>query len=131
MRPEPDLTFFVDACLGRFVVADLLRAAGATVVAHDDVFKTGTPDQEWLAEVGNRGWVVLTKDRRIRYRENEKRALRLASVYAFVFAGGSRTGEEIGAALVKALPAMRRLIVRQRNPFIASVTSAGAITILD
>ncbi len=38
--PEP-LTFFIDAALGRIMVADALRAEGLNVVLHDDVFPPG------------------------------------------------------------------------------------------
>ena len=36
-----------------------------------------------------RGWIVLTKDSRIRYRSNEKQALLAAGVRAFAFASGN------------------------------------------
>jgi hypothetical protein len=37
----------------------VLRVAGATVVAHDECFEPDTPDEDWLAEAGRRGWIVL------------------------------------------------------------------------
>ena len=42
---------------------------------HDDHFAPDTPDTVWLAEVGARGWVVLTKDSRIRRHPLELQAL--------------------------------------------------------
>jgi hypothetical protein len=61
------LTFFVDRSLGRRIVPAALRDAGFAVVTHDEMFSDDTSDEEWLAEAGARGWVVLMKDDRIRY----------------------------------------------------------------
>ena len=36
---------------------------------------------------GSRGWIVLTKDERIRYRPNERRALLRSGVRAFILTG--------------------------------------------
>lgn len=49
------LTFFLDFQIGRYVVADALRAAGAQVEVHIDHFPQAAPDTEWIPEVGRRG----------------------------------------------------------------------------
>ncbi len=120
----------MDASLGRRIVPEALRREGIEVVAHDDQFEPGTPDAIWLEEAGRRGWVVLTKDKRIRYRENERRVLQRARVAAFVFVGKDLTGEEIAAALVAALPRMIRTTQRTPRPFIATVTPGGSVRLL-
>ena len=60
--------FFIDRSLGRKIVADALRQAGAEVHVHGDHFPPDARDEEWLRVVGQRGWIVLTKDKMIRYR---------------------------------------------------------------
>ena len=55
-------TFFIDRALGRKYVADALRNAGAKVEVHEDHFLPDAPDTEWLPEVSQRGWLILTKD---------------------------------------------------------------------
>jgi hypothetical protein len=45
------------------------------VEVHDDHFAPDAPDAVWLRVVGERGWVVLTKDERIRRRPLEREAL--------------------------------------------------------
>jgi len=122
--------FFVDASLGRHIVPEALRRQGVEVVAHDDRFEPGTPDAVWLEEAGHQGWLVLTKDKRIRYRENERRALQRAGVAAFVFVGKNLTGAEIAKALVAALPRMLRTAQRTPRPFIATVTPRGSVKLL-
>jgi len=57
---------FLDRSLGRRQVAEALRNAGARIEIHDDHFGPETTDEDWLREAGRRGWIVLTKDARIR-----------------------------------------------------------------
>ena len=76
--------FFVDRSLGRHIVARALRVAGVLVEVHDDHFAQNAPDEVWLPEVGRRGWAVLTKDERIRYRDAETTAAIAAGVALFI-----------------------------------------------
>jgi len=108
-----------------------LRAAGAEVRVHDEIFPQGTRDTVWLAEAGEQGWVVLTKDARIRYRANETQALKRAKVQLFVLtAGGDLRGDEMGAIFIKALPSIQELCRRIPPPFIAHVTKAGSVRLV-
>jgi len=63
MDAAPDWVFFVDRCLGRRIIPEMLRSAGEIVRAHDEVFRQDTRDEKWLTEVGKNGWIVLTKDK--------------------------------------------------------------------
>ena len=49
------LTFFLDYQIGRYVVADALRTAGAHVEVHIDHFAQNTPDTDWIPQVAQRG----------------------------------------------------------------------------
>lgn len=121
-------TFFIDRSLGQKIVAQTLRDSGATVVVHDEHFPADAPDEDWLHEVGQRGWIVLTKDKMIRYRDTERVAIIRAGVRAFVLIGKNMKGPEMGEAFVRALPAIVRLLARRRPPFIATITSGGSIS---
>lgn len=122
--------FFVDRSLGRHVVADALRAAGAPIEVHDDHFPQDAPDEVWLPVVGQRGWAVITKDDRIRYRQAETTAAVAAGVALFIFVGKAMRGAAIADALVKALPAMVELIETHKRPFVAKVSRGGAVNLL-
>ena len=67
-------------------MATVLRAAGLHVEVHDDHFRQDALDPEWLTDVGERNWIVVTRDERIRYNVAEKQAMRRAKVRAFVLA---------------------------------------------
>lgn len=128
-RPDPPLTFFVDECLGRHDVADALVAVGAVVELHHRHFAPGTPDADWLPDVGVRGWIVLTKDRHIRRRPLELGAILASGARAFVLTAADLSGQEQAAIIVGALPRVLRLC-RQPGPFVATITRAGIVTIL-
>jgi hypothetical protein len=117
--------------LGRKIVAEALRQRGERVEIHDDHFPQNAKDPEWLAEVGKRGWIVLTKDTRIHYRANEMNALLTANVRAFVVtARGDLQGKEIAAIFIQALPAIKRLLAKSAAPFLANLNREGKVLIL-
>lgn len=127
--PEP-LIFFIDRSLGRKVVPGALRAAGEEVRIHDEHFPQDAKDEIWLAGVGQNGWIVLTKDKHIRYRAAEIQALRAANVRAFVLTSrGDLTGAEVSQIFVKALPAIKRLCEKIAPPFVALVDRSGNVRV--
>ncbi len=80
--------------------------------------------------VGRERWVVLTKDRRIRYRNLERRALMQAGVAAFILTAGDLTGEEMAGVFVAALPTMKRFLAMHDPPFIAAITRGGRASLI-
>jgi hypothetical protein len=69
------LTFFLDYQIGRYVVAEALRAAGARVEVHIEHFPQAAPDTDWIPAVGLREWVLITKDQNIRRNPLERSAI--------------------------------------------------------
>lgn len=88
-------------------------------------------DKDWLTSVGRRGWVVLTKDDRIRYRATEWAALKKAGVKTFVLTSGQLQGKEMAEAFIKALPKMKRLPIRRQGFVIAKVMRSGTVSVLE
>jgi hypothetical protein len=81
-------------------------------------------DETWLEEAGNRGWIVLAKDERIRRRPNELAAIRASRVKAFYLTAGGLKGEVQAEILLRHL---NRIIqrARQPGPMIWAVTQFG------
>jgi hypothetical protein len=129
-KPPESLVFFIDRSLGRKIVAQALRQAGETVEIHDDHFVADATDEDWLLEVGKRGWIVLTKDDRIRYRTTERTALATARVRAFVLTSSQLQGAEMAVAFLAALPRIKRLIAKHNPPFIGRVSRSGMVSML-
>ncbi|MBX3303422.1 MAG: hypothetical protein KF693_14505 [Nitrospira sp.] len=128
-QPESPV-FFLDRSLGKIRIATALRQAGAIVHIHDDYFPPNAKDEDWLARVGRNGWIVLTKDHRIRYRNLEREALMNAGVAAFILTEGDLQGDEMAEIFVKALPAISRFLRKYKKPFIARVARDGAVSLL-
>ena len=126
-HPEglPDL--FLDRSLGRIKVPQLLRAAGlrlTTLAEHYGVpADESVADGEWLELAGNRGWVVLMKDTRVRYNRPEREAVRAHGVRCFCLAKQNLTGEEMAARFLTNLDAIVRAC-NEPGPFIYAVYQA-------
>jgi hypothetical protein len=106
-------------------ILDTLVQQGVKHERHGQHFAAGTEDTEWLSFVGERGWVLLTKDKRIRYNELEKSAVRQYKIREFYFSSGNYSGAEMADILVAALRDMVRILRNQPAPFIASLTKSG------
>lgn len=100
-------------------------------ITHDSVFAQDTRDEVWLTRAGQEGWIVLTKDKLIRKRSIERKALLAADVRAFVFTGGNMSGVEMAESIVAAIPRMLRVLETTQAPFIARITGAGAVDVID
>jgi hypothetical protein len=127
MTPRP--VFFVDRSLGKAVGA-ALRAAGAAVELHDDHFAGAAPDDQWIPEVTNRGWVILTKDKTIRRRPDELQALLTSRARVFTLPSGNLRGDAMAERFVRHLPEMERLALSQPPPFVANLYHDGPQLIL-
>jgi hypothetical protein len=90
-----------------------------------DQFPKGTEDRIWLERAGEKGWIVLTRDQRIRYRRLELLALQAARVRAFVFTGGNVGMKDTGKILADALPRIERIARRDLGPFIYHIGKSG------
>jgi hypothetical protein len=119
-----DFVFIVDECLGKSV-ADALRSVGAQVKLVTEEFGPGTPDKDWLPDVGRHGWLLITKDKRIRQNPVERRALQLAGVQAF-FMGVRNPGAEEASAVVKDNAVrMVEFALKHEPPFVVVIRKGG------
>jgi hypothetical protein len=111
--------YFTDRDLGKRF-AEILRSNGLTVEQHADHFAPDTADDLWLGEVGKRGWIALTHDRRIRYKPNERDAVRRNRVGLLVIIGAAPFAD-LARAFVVTLPRIEHFLARHKPPFIAKV----------
>jgi hypothetical protein len=130
-RPSPlPPPLFIDRSLGRLIIPTALSAQGAVVHTHDAHFAQDAPDAVWLPDVGERGWAVITKDTKIRFRHTELAALVAGRVRAFVLTRGDLTGAEMADILIRALPHIGRFCARHQAPFIARISRTGSVHML-
>ncbi len=126
-RPDTPI-FFLDEGLAGNKIPAILKDAGFLVKRLIDHFPKGTPDTKWLSEVGKHGWVVLTKDAKIRKNPHELQTLIESKVAAFILTSAELTGEEIGEIIIKAHEKMLDFLSKNSRPFIATVTKDGKVT---
>lgn len=122
------LTFFLDHQIGRYVVADALRAAGARVEVHLDHFPGDKPDAEWIPEVGRRVWVLITKDQNIRRNPLERHAYEIAKLRGFVVTGKDLSGKELAELLVRCLTGMTRRAAGRTGPLLFAISAGGVFS---
>ena len=126
-RPQPEPTLFLDRNLGRHIIADRLRAEGMAVEVHDDHLPLDAPDEDWIALVGRRGWVAITKDRNVRYRAAELEAIRRHAARVIVIRMKNATGPDIAALLVRGRRRIDRFAAKTPPPLVAGIYGNSTI----
>jgi PIN like domain len=116
----PDL--FLDRSLGRKKVPELLRAEGirlVTLAEHYGIPNDETiADTEWLELCGQRGWLAVMKDDRIRYVGAERQALFDFGVMAAVITNANLPAGEMAARIVRALSDLAQICADRDRPFL-------------
>ena len=111
---------------------EALRAAGVEIRVHDELFPKGTEDVVWLREAGLNGWIVITRDDRIRYNQLEKQAVIAARLRFFSITSSSLTGEQAAALILSALDKMSRLCRQHsKRGFIAKISRGPDVKIIE
>jgi|SRR5688572_8144098 len=119
--------FLLDENVGGKELSEALRKLGLTVHLSRDLFGKGVADEVLLDKAGECGWILLTKDRRIRRRPVELAALKRARVRTLFFAAGDMTSTQMIHSLRAALPRIQRLVKRQKPPFLRRITPKGLL----
>lgn len=83
---------------------------------------------EWLAVVGERGWIALMRDQKIRRRPLELAVLKAAGVAAFAFTGGEATALETAAAICPRLVKFANIAISEPRPFLYTFGASGSPT---
>jgi len=98
---------------------------------HDDHFTQDAKDEEWLQVAGEKGWIVITRDERIRYRAAARQVIRRAKVRMFVLvAHGNLRIETLAEIFLKALSRVRVITPQQKRPFIAKIWRDGNVAVI-
>lgn len=112
-------TFFTDRDLGK-AFPTYLSENNISVERHVDHFLDDTKDEEWITEIGRRGWVAISHDQRIRHTAVERDAVMVSGLGLFVMIGKSRT-IELANNFLNTYPAIEDFLVSQPKPFIAKI----------
>lgn len=111
--------YFTDRDLGR-AFPEILAESGLTVERHCDHFAPETPDEEWLRVIGERGWVAVSRDTRIRYRPNEFAAV-LRHRVALLIVVGKAAHAELARNLAETIRRIEAVLSDQPPPLIMKI----------
>src|SRR6185295_14599986 len=113
---QPERIFFTDRDLGHSVPA-ALRAGGLRVEAYADHFSSDrVADGTWLRFVGERQWVALSHNKRIRWERDELSDLMTFGVRAF-FIIGKGPHSAFAAAVLRSIKKVEKILRNEPAPF--------------
>lgn len=127
------VAFLVDEDLASRSVVASLRAAGMPVRTVPEEFGKGCLDVDWLPEAGERGWVVLTKDKAMRRTPLEIAAVREARVAYFALTRGNLTAAQMVAAILAARADIEAIVQsrRGRRAIVGKIGVTGAVRVVE
>lgn len=123
-QPDPnpgDYTYFLDESITITSLIQAMRSSGLDVKVLKEEFHAGALDEDWLPVAIEKGWILLTKDDRWRFRPAEKEILINANARAFVFVSKSARAHEIVETIMACLIKMAKIIESEPAPFVAHI----------
>jgi predicted nuclease of predicted toxin-antitoxin system len=114
---------FIDRSIPKSV-ASALKAVRDDVAWLEDMFRHDTRDTDWLRDAGKSGWLVISRDKRIRTRPGERAAILENRVGCFIVTvrqNPTRWGYL--KLLCATLDEMQRLFEETARPFVFTVDS--------
>jgi len=105
-----------------------MRECGATVEHAGDAFPFGSEDEVWLSTCGQRGWIVLTRDKRIRRRVLEREAIRRSGAAVFALTADEATAAETAEVVTRLLTKFVNMAVSEKKPFLYTFGLSGHLT---
>jgi len=111
-------------------VPDVLRQHGYRVEIHDDHFSQTEKDVIWLRFVGQKKWIVLSKDPHIRKRALERKQLQRARVHAFFLGRADLKGAEMAEIFRRAIPKIIKMVTNAANPVVALIRRDATLDVL-
>ncbi|HTD32291.1 MAG TPA: hypothetical protein VK665_01420 [Candidatus Elarobacter sp.] len=125
------MTFFFDNTFPPQLVK-ILVILGVDAHHLQDDFPPDTLDVDWIPEVGKKGWVVVTGDRRISKKPPERKALQEANVIAVFMSKGftSKKIFDIVASFVKWWPEIEYAVSRVKPGTSLEVGVNGKVEVI-
>lgn len=117
MAAAGGVVFLFDENFPRRVVNALFQLGEQAHHVHE-FLPPGTPDELVLRYAGERGWCMVTRDRNILKKAQERAVISELGMGAFFLDAGIDLLFEIAQAFIANYPEMKRLAGREERPFI-------------
>ena len=118
------MKFFFDNNLSN-KLSNGLKEFGEDVIHLKDLFSEDTSDVEWLEYIGKEGFVLITRDKRIRYNRFELGALKEHKVGAFFIGGKNLSACQLIQIIVRNWPKIKESAQKKRPPYAFSIPPKG------
>lgn len=113
--------YFTDRNLGRYDFPEYLRRNGLHVHVHADHFADDAPDEEWIPEVADRGWIILAADKDVLHVPIELAAVMCSSARFLNLIGGHVRAIDLARNFINTRQKIEAFIAEHDAPFIAKV----------
>jgi hypothetical protein len=123
-QPHSAPPFYVDECLGRGI-ALRLQAAGHDARSFDEF--ASRLDVEFLPILGERGWILITKDKNVRRNRLEIEAILNSQLRAFVVTATNLNHEQVTQLISTSMSKIVR-VSRRPGPFVCNITASGLVS---
>ncbi len=117
--------YWIDRCLDHDTLVDELQEI-AEVRRYRETYpdRPGVADAEWIPEITERGWVILTKDSQIQRNPIEREILKRAGARYVCLAVASLSGKNEAACLRRHWATIDSAVRSKRAPLILRVTQS-------
>lgn len=110
------MKFFFDNNLSQNLVRGM-ECFGEDVMHLKDKFAQDTPDVEWLEYIGRNGYVLITRDQRVRWNPAEKGAIRKHRVGVFFLGGREQSSWQIIQQVIRNWHRIKEYAEKERPPY--------------
>ena len=106
------------------LLPSILIGAGLKVECFEKLFNRGIEDNEWLSFCGNKGWIAVTKDKRIRFQDASTIALVESNTRVLTLIG-DWPHKELAINLVNSIYVLERIVKQEKPPCILKLHMAA------
>ena len=115
------MVFFADRNLGRYEFPERLRAGGVDVRTHDDHCAQNAPDDVWIPQIAEQGWIILSPDQHILRNPAELAAVMLSGAAMLCLIGGHEKTADLASNFLNTRAKIERFATDTAAPYIAKV----------
>ncbi len=116
--------FFFDNNISKKIVEGL-KAFGEEVVHLQEKFPEDSPDVEWLRYIGEQGFVLITKDEKVRWNPAELATIKKFKVGTFFLGGKNLDRCKQVQQVIRNWPRIKELSGKTRPPFVYRIPQSG------
>jgi hypothetical protein len=133
--PLSTYVIFLDRNFGQHLVATELRKSGLTVEVHAAHFPEANAGEEsdeyWIRHVTSQGWVIFTRNGRIRNNPLERQTFIQCGARVFNIRNANADAAKVTECIARATSKIEQVLANEKGPFIVGISLNGDVTFID